>query len=364
MWFALNVKLNLSARLIRYHPGFLICIIALSALSLTGCLNSLQKQGSAAPSPSPSPLPSVSRAPAPLVSFLREGALWVAPADGSATRQIVPAPTGDAINDHLWARDGKRILYSIGTKYFSAPVITGGEQKIEEIGSLTVPETTTIDHLELAREGNTIIAHALAEDAALGISEKIYATDVGRSEARELSVDEYFQLAPVPLPRVRAFGELSTSPDNRLILFKELWGLDETLFIADAETGARLKIIDLSLIPDFENTGESAGGKRIIEAAWSPDSRFVIFNPAQSCSDTLCYGRLFMVNVWSGVLYQLSREMTVNIPMEWSPDNRMLAYDDAGQIILADVSGQMRRLAEGNKPKFQPQPVAGMQTGE
>jgi Tol biopolymer transport system component len=339
------------------------CLLFSFALILGGCLNAKSRQDLAATRTSPSPV-MASTSPLPMVSFLREGALWLAAADGSGTRQLVAAPQGSAINDHLWTRDGQKILYNVGVKYFATSIRPESQPKAEEAGTLALPETAIVDRLELARESNTIIAHTLIEDADLGSVEKVFATDYGQTEARELSVDEYFRMAPAASSMVRQFNELSTSPDGRLILLKEIWGTDEALFIADAETGARLKITDLAIIPDFENTGEISSGRRIIEAAWSPDGHFVVFNPAQSCSETLCYGRLFMVNVWSGVLYQLSREMAVNIPMEWSPDGRMLAYDDGGQIILADVSGQMRRLAEGNKPRFQPLPAAGNQTGE
>jgi hypothetical protein len=68
----------------------------------------------------------------------------------------------------------------------------------------------------------------------------------------------------------------------------------------------------------------------------------------------LCYGRLFLVDLWGGAQYPLSREMMVNLPAEWNQEGALLAYDDGGQVVLANTQGQITRLGEGNSPKWQP----------
>lgn len=324
----------------------------------TACVTTNQKEGLAATQPSVSPSLAPTPTPPPLISFLREGGLWTIQADGGGERQVAAPPSGFSINDHVWSVDGRLIYYVVGNKYYSCAIaeMPGREKRIEEAGELTLPEGTTIDRLELAREGNTLIAHAIPQNGELNQLPKVYATGLGKREARELSVDEYAALVPPQPVIVRSFQDLSVSPDGRWILFKETVGDFEQLFIADIETGARTQISDIAALDGFEPSADPSGARHILEATWSPDGRFVVFNPAQSCSELgLCYGQLFLLDVWTGVQYQLTREMTVNIPLEWNRTGSLLAYDDGGQIVIADTEGQIRRLAEGNRPKIQPQ---------
>ena len=75
----------------------------------------------------------------------------------------------------------------------------------------------------------------------------------------------------------------------------------------------------------------------------------------QSCSETgLCYGRLFLVEAFGGVQLQLSVEMMVNLPGEWTADGNLLVYDDGSRVVVADTQGFPKALAEGNHPKLQP----------
>lgn len=333
----------------------IILVIFLSVCSIVwlAYVGAQQRQGLAATKPSPSLSPSPP--PSPLVAYLREGGLWVVHADGGGERQLVPPPPGTAISDHVWSKDSSRIFYTVDNKYFAFSLLEPGAKKIEEVGELAAPPGTRIDRLELAREGKLLIAHAFPQEADLNTLPIVYATETGKQEARELSVDEYNALAQPQSVIVRGFQDLSVSPDSRYILFKEAVGDFEQLFIADIETGARYQITDLAAIEGFEPSADAAGGRRILEATWSSDGRFAVFNPAQTCSDGgLCYGQLFLVDIWHGVQYQLTREMTVNIPVEWDQTGKMLAYDDGGGIVVADTEGQIRRLAEGNRPKFQP----------
>jgi hypothetical protein len=60
--------------------------------------------------------------------------------------------------------------------------------------------------------------------------------------------------------------------------------------------------------------------------------------------------------MWGGPQLQLSLDMLVSLPTEWSRESTLLAYDDGSDVVLSDVTGQARRLAEGHHPKWQPAP--------
>ena len=170
-----------------------------------------------------------------------------------------------------------------------------------------------------------------------------------------MAVDEYISMIELRPPIVRALGAMSVSPDGRMVLFKEVVGAGEELFVADAETGSRVKVTNLYDLSGFEESVEAEGGRRVIGATWSPGGRYIIFNPMQSCSDSgLCYGRLVMVDAGGGAQRQLSSEMMVDLPAEWANDDSLLLYDDGNRIVIADPGGDLRTLAEGHHPKWQP----------
>lgn len=269
-------------------------------------------------------------------------------ADGTGLRQIAVAPAGETIQDFLWSPDGQRIYYSIGRRFYDVAIETGN---LANGGELTAPAGVTIDRLEMGRDGRTLLVHALDADSQA----RVYAVTVGEREARELAVDEYNALAPVAAPIIRQVGEMSVSPDAQYVLFKEVVGSDEVLFVAEIETGRRWQVSDLSVLYGFEPSAEALGGRSILEATWSRDGRHIIFNPAQSCSDLgLCYGRLFLVDRWGGPQLQLSIDMMISLSLEWNNLNTLLAYDDGSEIVVSDTNGQTKRLADGNHPKWQP----------
>ncbi len=268
--------------------------------------------------------------------------------DGTNRRELAAAPEGQTIQDFVWALDGSRIYFAIGLQLFEVVVATGN---VANAGELIVPAGITVDRLEMARDGRTIIVNALDADAA----SRNFAVAIGSRESRELSIDEYTSLLPLRPPVLRSVGEMSVSPDGRQILFKDTFGAGEELFVTDAETGARTRITNLYELSGFEESVETEGGRRIIEAAWSPDGRYVIFNPMQSCSETgLCYGRLFLVQASGGAQLQLSVEPMINLPLEWTPDANSLAYDDGSRLVIASTAGNPKALGEGNRPKWQP----------
>jgi Tol biopolymer transport system component len=319
-----------------------------SVLSLSGalcvCLLANYAFGQT-PQPSASATPA---APKPYVAYLHEGNLWAIRADGSGLRQIAIAPANEVIQDFLWSPDGKRCYFAVGLRFFDVSLATGN---LASGGELTAAAGTTIERLELGNDGRSLIAHATdANNVA-----QVYAVTIGEREARPLSVDEYTMLAPASSRIVRRVGELSVSPDAQYVLFKEVVGAGEEVFVAEVETGRKWQVTNLNVLDGFEPSAEALGGRLLLEVTWSRDGRYILFNPAQSCSETgLCYGRLFLVDFLGNAQLQLSLDMMVSLPLEWDQQSNWLIYDDGSEIVLADTKGETRRLADGNHPKWQP----------
>ncbi len=261
---------------------------------------------------------------------------------------VAAAVAGETIQDFVWAADGSRLYFSIGLQLFEVVLQT---RNVASAGELTTPQGITVDRLEMGRDGKTIVIHALDADAAT----RSFAIVIGQPGSRELTIDEYSAIGQQRPPVIRGVGEMSVSPDGRRVLFKGPVGSGEELFVSDAETGARVQITNLYELAGFEESVETEGGRRVIEATWSPDGRYIIFNPMQSCSETgLCYGRLFLVDSWGGAQLQLSIDMMVNIPLEWTRDGKLLVYDDGSSVVVANTKGNPKALADGHHPKWQP----------
>ncbi|HKQ74755.1 MAG TPA: hypothetical protein VJ810_13770 [Blastocatellia bacterium] len=322
-----------------------LCLLACSAVACTPW-QKIVRSASPAASPSATPTPK----PEPYIAYLYDGDLWVIRRDGADQRVMAAAPEGETIQDFVWAPDGSRLYFSIGLHLFEVILQNGN---LASAGPLIARPGVTIDRLEMGRDGKTIVVHALDVDA----SARLFALTIGGNDSRELTVDEYNSSIKQRTPVIRGIGDLSVSPDGRRVAFKDVEGDGEELFVADAETGARVRVTNLSELSGFEESVETEGGRRVIEATWSPDGRYIIFNPMQSCSETgLCYGRLFLVDSWGGAQLQLSIEMMINLPLEWTSDSKLLVFDDGSKIVVADTNGAQRTLAGGNHPKWQPLP--------
>jgi len=322
--------------------------LCLLACCLAACSPWQKIVRSAAPAASPSPSPTPK--PAPYIAYLSEGDLWVIRSDGTDQRVVAAAPEGETVQDFVWATDGGRLYFSIGLRIFEVNLLNGNTASA---GQLIARPGIVIDRLEMGRDGKTIVVQALDADA----SARLFAVMIGGNDSRELTIDEYGSVIKQRPPVIRRIGEMSVSPDGRRVAFKDVVEDGEELFVADAETGARIKVTNLYDLSGFEESVETDGGRRVIEATWSPDGRYIIFNPMQSCSETgLCYGRLFLVDAWGGAQLQLSIEMMINLPGEWASDGKLLVYDDGSKIVVADTNGNQRALTGGHHPKWQPMP--------
>ncbi len=274
--------------------------------------------------------------------------MWTIRADGSDGRVLAVAPEGQMIQDFVWSVDGSRVYYAVGSQFFEIMITNSN---IANAGELTAPPGVTIDRIEMAREGRTFLVNAFDVDTL----PRVYAVTIGKREARELAIDDYNAMVQYRAPVIRSVGEMSVSPDSKWVLFKDVVGTGEELFISNVETGARVQITHLYEISGFEESVETEGGRRVMEAAWSSDGRYVVFNPMQYCSEIgLCSGRLYLVEAFGGPQLQLSIDMMVNVPTGWSGDGNFLVYDDGSRVVVADTQGYPKALTEGHHPKWQP----------
>jgi Tol biopolymer transport system component len=324
---------------------------------LVGCAGARVPAQSTSPTPLPdaasaSPTMSPPAKPLQQISYLKDGSLWLMREDGTENRQVVPAPEEAAIAHHLWARDGSRIYFNVGLN-LHAYVLQ--EQKIENLGALPKAEGSTLDRLELGNDNQTLLVQMIDTNDALNSVPKIYAVTLNPLVTRELSVDEYRALTPAQAATIAKVGDLSVSPDGRFVLFAEATATDVQLFVSDIETGNRHQVTDLSLLEGFELNAMPDGGRRIIEATWSPDGQHIVFVPAQTCSEFgLCSGKMYLVDAWGGAQLQLATAPTASLSQDWNHEKSRLIYDDNGQVVLADTQGQLKTLAEGTQPKWQP----------
>lgn len=295
-------------------------------------------------SPTPTPTPK----PKPFVAYLKDGDLWAIRSDGTDERVLAVSGEGQTIQDFVWSPDGSRVYYVVGLKFYEVVI---ANSNLANAGELTAPPGVTIDRLEMSRDGGSFVINVV--DANL--FNRLYAVTIGQSEARELTIDQFNELIPLRPPVIKTIGETSVSPDGNWVLFKDIVGAGEELFVASVETGARIQVTNLYQLGGFEVSAETEGGRRIMEATWSADGRYVVFNPIQYCSEIgLCSGRLFLVEAFGGPQLQLSIDMMVNVPNGWTSDGNLLVYDDGSRVVVADTQGFPKALTEGHHPKWQP----------
>src|SRR5262245_37375758 len=205
--------------------------VCLLSLSVWACSSWPHAARSDAPSASPQAGPTPK--PKPYIAYLREGDLWVIRSDGANQRLVTAAPEGEAIQDFVWDADGERLSFSTGGRIIEVILQNGN---LASAGEVTGAQGV-IDSLEMGRDGKTIVVRTLGVAA----SARLFAVTIGERDSRELTVDEYNSIIEPRPPIVRAIGEMSVSPDGSLVLFKDVVGAGEELFVADAETGARVK---------------------------------------------------------------------------------------------------------------------------
>jgi hypothetical protein len=320
--------------------------LALCSLLFSTCSPSLREAPSATPSPSLSPTPP----PAGLVAFLSEGAVFTVDSEVAGAKPVRIGQAEEQVDEFLWSADGKSVLLASGLRLTSASTDGAGSNLL---GVVAAPSGTTLDRLQASLRPDVIIVHANDRAAA----PHVYAFETGTRTTRELTIDQYADLVPAEPPTIHGFSEFSVSPDLMRVLYKAAVGIDEQLFVSDLERGYRTQLTAIEAIEGFEESVDGDGGRRIIAASWSPDGRFILFNPAQSCSESgLCYGQLFMVDSLNGKTHRLSQGMMVGLDAAWNKRGTKLLFEDGGRIFLSTTAGESRALADGNRPRWQPVP--------
>lgn len=284
----------------------------------------------------------------PLLAYLFEGHVWTISIAGNDAKTTIPAPAEGSIDEFIWSADGNSLYFVNGLRVFAVGVDSG---KQTEVGTLETPEGTTVEKLEPSKDPTRIIVHA-SDAYALP---HVYSFSVEQKRTEELTIDKYSAMAVSKPPVIRSVTDLSVSPDASRVLFVGTAGTNEDLFVASLETGVRVQVTSLAALDGFEVSAEIEGGRRLLESAWSPDGRHIIFTPVQSCSESgLCYGQLFVTDAWTGAQARLSQGMMVGLAASWDGDGKNLVFEDAGKIMITTTSGQTKFLAEGNRARWQP----------
>jgi Tol biopolymer transport system component len=137
------------------------------------------------------------------------------------------------------------------------------------------------------------------------------------------------------------------APDNQRFVFAALSGGQPVLTIVDADRGRRLAE------HEFEDLGE------IYNPAWSPDGRRIAFSAI-----TGGVLDLYLFDVESAQLQQLTNDPFADLDPEWTPDGRELVWvTDRFSSDLDALSFGNYRIAAMTVADRQARPFAGFATG-
>jgi Tol biopolymer transport system component len=127
------------------------------------------------------------------------------------------------------------------------------------------------------------------------------------------------------------------SPDGSKILHRRfIPSEDGGLFVMNADGSIPVRILD---------------DPNVFEADWSPDGRNIVFvskrdsanSPATSCSGLFCPTNLFILNLGTGSIRQLTFHDAINWEPAWSPNGTKIAFtsdlDNDWEIFTINVNG-------------------------
>jgi TolB protein len=297
----------------------------LAVLALVGCEQTSQPVTPSGPS---------ATASGPSSSAIRVGGprslLYVLPADGGTPRPLLSAADSARLGDvsnPAWSPDGREIAFSGGCA------------------------TCTPRLFVVSSTGKNLRQIATGPGGVLSPSWSPTGTAI--VFARERGEDQFIVTVSLRTGRVRAINNEppdadntdstpAWSPDGRRIVFaRELHHEDVTLWLVPASGGHQPQ----SLIRRNTANDES-------HPQWSPDGRSVLFMQTVGAAVTW---DLFVINLATGQLSNLTRDSYNEYDPAWSPDGRHIVFaSDAGRrfgfrslyVTASDGTG-LRRLTDG-----------------
>lgn len=341
--------------------GFLLWLIALSALVTSGCGDFQLEGGFKQPAeltataevqvvrPTPTPKPQLGK-----LAFVRGGDIWVKePPDRQAIRL-----TRDGHNDTpLWSPSGEWLAFRKG-------MTAGGLYQLW-IARASGADARSIDIVRSGK-GQQMVWSPIDDRLAYISRYGLYVTDADATEPRELVA---------PSARLGAgVGSLAWSPDGQWVAFekRELEGEPQKpkegpgpprptaqgLWRAKADGSAAEPIY---LNPDPVQTQSYL-------AEWSPDGQFLLFWEGQQMSGSLLAdgAPLMRVPVGGGVPIKMTKMLAHLDFLAWAPDGQKLALVDGTYrstwyrktIAVATLSGPLEGLSNPGRadlfPAFSP----------
>jgi Tol biopolymer transport system component/C-terminal processing protease CtpA/Prc len=240
-----------------------------------------------------------------------EGSLWVKPPGAPAKRLSVVAPAGDRVNTRRRAvltEDAKDM--AVNAKGDTVAFVVRGEVFVASVKHGTtrrVTDTPTQERsVAWSPDGKTLY-YAGERDG----SWNLYAATLGRPEEERFFRATVFQERAL-LATADEEDQPMPSPDGKHVAYMKD---RDVLAVLELSSGATKTLTPPQVIYSYED-GD-------IEAAWSPDSRWLAFDGHDEGRWT---GGLFIVELATGKLLNVTKSGYQEYFPRWSGDGRLLTF--------------------------------------